>query len=66
MNGEDQAQWQTNLATALPIVTAALQAVSGEEQTAAVVYEPPTFLEQYGPWLLAGGGALILVLLLRN
>lgn len=66
MNGDEQTQWQTNLAAALPIVTAALQAVTGEEQTAAVLYEPPTFLEQYGPWLAAGGGALLLVLLLRN
>ncbi len=63
---EAQAQWQSNLSAALPIVAAALQAVTGPDQTAAVVYEPPTFLELYGPWLAAGGGALLLVLLLRN
>lgn len=63
---EDAQAWQDNLALGLGVAQAALSALTGGSASDVVVYEEPSVWETYGPWLAAGGGVLVLALLLRR
>jgi hypothetical protein len=63
----DQAQWLTNLTTGLTVAQSALGALQGlDSADPIVIYEEPSFLDEYGAWLAAGAGVLILALLLKQ
>jgi hypothetical protein len=59
-------QQTENIGTGLAILQAAYGAATGAGDDVVIVEEEPTFFDQYGPWLLGGSAALILILALRR